>query len=75
MDALRRCSGSQAIFGPGTGRGNMFQSRLDFAISPQLRGHALYEVMLPGSYYRVGDPGYFLRFEMLYALKHKFGGV
>ena len=75
MDAFQRFAGSQAIFGPGTGRGNMFQSRLDFTLSPQLRGHALYEVMLPGSYYRVGDPGYFLRFEMIYALKHKFGRV
>ena len=72
MDALQRYPGSQAIFGPGTGRGNMFQSRLDFKLSPQLRGHALYEAMLPGSYYRVGDMGYFLRFEMIYALKHKF---
>jgi hypothetical protein len=53
----------------------MFQSRLDFTLTPLLRGHALYEVMLPGSYYRVGDPGYFLRFEMIYALKHKFGRV
>ncbi len=73
MNALQRYPGSQAIFGPGTGRGNMFQSRLDFKLGPQLRGHALYEAMLPGSYYRVGDMGYFLRFEMIYALKHKFG--
>ena len=73
LDALQRFPGSQAIFGPGTGRGNMFQSRLDFKISPQFRAHAVYEVMLPGSYYRVGDLGYFLRFEMIYALKHKFG--
>ncbi len=75
MDAFQRFPGSQAIFGPGTSRGNMFQSRLDFLLTPQLKGHALYEVMLPGSFYRVGDPGYFLRFEMIYAFKHKFGGV
>jgi hypothetical protein len=73
MDAFQYYPHNPAIFGPGTGRGNMFQSRLDFKLNSQLRGHALYEVLLPGSYYRVGDLGYFLRFEMIYSLKHKFG--
>ncbi len=72
MDAFHPFAGSPAIFAHGTGRGDMFQSRLGFTLNPQWSGHVLYETLLPGSFYQHHDPGYFLRFEMIYAFKHTF---
>ena len=72
MDSFYPFHGSAALYGTGTGRGNMFQSRLDFALNEQWRGHVLYEGMLPGSFYAHDAPAYFLRFEAIYAFKHAF---
>jgi hypothetical protein len=73
MDALQPfTTGSAAIFGTGTRRGEQFQTRLDVTFSPSWRAHALYEYHLPGKFYRVGDAGYFVRFEVMYTFKHQF---
>jgi hypothetical protein len=73
MDALQPfTTGSAAIFGTGTRRGEQFQTRLDVTLSPSWRAHALYEYHLPGKFYRVGDAGYFVRFEVMYTFKHQF---
>lgn len=72
MDAFHPYTANPAIFAHGTGRGDMLQTRLDFALNKQWSGHVLYERMAPGSFYSGQDPGYFLRFEMIYAYKHRF---
>jgi hypothetical protein len=72
MNALHPFAGSPQIFGAGTARGNQLQTRLDFTINPSWRGHVLWEYHVPGDFYRGSDAGYFLRFEMIYSLKHLF---
>jgi hypothetical protein len=72
MDAFHTFAGSQAIFGQGTRRGEQFQTRMDFTINPSWKAHALYEYHLPGKFYRVGDAGYFVRFEVSYTFRHLF---
>jgi hypothetical protein len=50
-----------------TGCDNLFQSRLEFAISSRPWGHALHKGLLPGSYCRVGDLNYSFLFEVICA--------
>ena len=45
------------------------QARLDFVVTPDLKGHVLYETELPGDFCQARKTGYFLRFEMIYQLK------
>ena len=72
MDAFHPFPGNQAIFGSGTYRGEMLQSRLDFTVNSSWRGHVLYEYHMPGDFNRAQDAGYFLRFEIIYTLRHVF---
>jgi hypothetical protein len=71
MDAFQPFPGSPKIFGTGTGRGENVQARLDFQPNPHWKAHVLYEAQLPGDFYRVGDNGYFLRFEVSYTIVSK----
>ncbi len=72
MDAFHPFAGSQAIFAAGTKRGEMLQSRFDFTVNSNWSGHVLYEYHVPGDFYRAQDAGYFLRFEMIYRIRHLF---
>lgn len=69
MSAFHPFPGDQKIFANGLRRGDTLQTRADFTINANWRAHVLYESFLPGSYYRGGNPGYFLRFEMIYQFK------
>ena len=72
MDAFHPFSANPTIFGTGTRRGEQLQTRLDVTINPSWKAHALYEYHLPAKFYRAGDSGYFLRFEVIYTFKHSF---
>lgn len=67
LSAFHPFKGNQAIFGTGTTRGDLYQARLDYTHSPSFKGHVLYERLAPGSFYKVTDPGYFVRVEFIYS--------
>lgn len=69
MDAFHPFPGSSAVYGRGTQRGNMYQGRVDLRVGRHWSGHVLWEHMLPGGFYSAKTPGYFLRFEVIYALR------
>ena len=52
------------MFGAGTGRGHLLQARLDYNFGKNVKGHLQYETLLPGSFYRGSDRGWFARFEL-----------
>lgn len=64
--------GYSGMFGTGTTRGDLFQVRADFLANKSWRGHVVFEDLLPGDFYQVGNNGYFLRFELIYTFKHLF---
>jgi hypothetical protein len=66
MNSYQPFAGDPTTFSGGTRRGDMVQARLDFNLDKHWRGHALYERMLPGSFYTHDTPGYFLRFEIIF---------
>lgn len=72
MDAYERVPGAR--FGRGTRRGDLYQVRADVRFGECLKGHVLWERLEPGGFYAVKDPGYFLRFEVVYHLASKKGG-
>ncbi|MBN2135722.1 MAG: alginate export family protein [Acidobacteria bacterium] len=56
--------------GDGTNRGNLFQAKLNFKITDDLRGHILWEAFDPGDYYFPKADGYnWFRTELSYTLK------
>lgn len=69
MGAFHPFRGDQSVFGDGTRRGDNIQARLDFILNPNWRGHVLYEEHLPGSFYRMQNKGYFLRFELSFLIR------
>lgn len=70
MGAHHPFPGDPRIFGAGSNRGDMVQSRLDFTVNQNWKGHVLYEALAPGDFYRWGSLAYFLRFELIYTFKH-----
>jgi hypothetical protein len=66
--------GGAAIFGTGTGRGNLYQARLDVTVNKYWKGHALYERVSPGTFYAQRAPSYFVRFEVIFTVKGSVGG-
>ncbi len=74
MNAFHAFSqGDARIFGGGTGRGNMYQARLDLTLNKYWKGHALYERVSPGTFYAQRAPSYFVRFEAIFTIKGNFG--
>lgn len=69
MDSFHPFPGSPAIYGSGTARGHIYQGRVDLKAGPRWSGHVLWEHLLPGGFYSAKTPGYFLRFEVIFALK------
>jgi hypothetical protein len=69
MGAFHPYPGSQAVFAAGTLRGDLFETRLDYAINKNWSGHITTEFLHPGDYYRVKSPAYFLQFEIIYRLQ------
>jgi len=72
MGAYHPFEGDARIFGAGTSRGDMWQTRCDFTVNRNWSGHVLYEALAPGDFYRVGSLSYFLRFELIYNIKTQF---
>ncbi|MBP7146933.1 MAG: alginate export family protein [Acidobacteria bacterium] len=72
MRAFERHPGGP-LFGGGRARGDLYQLRADVKFNRNWRGHAVCERLEPGDFYTGADPGYFLRFEIVYAASHKFG--
>jgi len=68
MIAFHPFPGDQSIFADGTRRGDRLNARADFRISRDWKGHAIYETMLPGSFYRERNAGVFVRFEIMYTI-------
>lgn len=60
------------IFGDGTTRGDLLQFRADYKLNDHLRGHLVYEAMVPGTFYCGDSYGYFVRGELIYTWKKAF---
>jgi hypothetical protein len=69
MGAPHSYPGNAAVFANGTHRGDLFESRLDYAINKTWSGHVTTEYMTSGDFYRVKSPAYFLQFEIIYRLQ------
>ena len=69
MSAFHAWAAKGALFGPGTGRGDLFQLRADLALGASWKGHVLWEHLSPGDFYSGGDSGHFLRFEVTYTCR------
>ncbi len=72
LDAFHPFTGNQAVFGPGTSRGDLVEARVDFTLHKSLKGHVLYERLVPGDFYRGTDPAYFFRVEFIYTFLKSF---
>lgn len=68
MNAFHPFPGDSRVFGEGTRRGDKLNARADFTINRNWRGHAIYESMLPGSFYQARHSGVFIRFEIIYSI-------
>jgi hypothetical protein len=66
MSAFHPFPGSPTMYSSGTTRGNHYQGRADLVVGKHWRGHALYENLVPGSYYTGKNPGFFFRLEIRY---------
>nr|WP_320131197.1 hypothetical protein [uncultured Holophaga sp.] len=53
-------------------RGDVYICRADVKFTPDLKGHVVYERMIPGHFNATDDPGYFMRVEVSYLFKHRF---
>ena len=73
MSAFHAFPRSPNIFGTGTGRGDNVQARFDYAPNKNWKTHVLYETHAPGDFYRAGSRGFFLRFEVSYAITGSIG--
>ena len=69
MSAFHPFAGTPTMYGTGLLRGDHYQGRVDLKVDKHWQGHVLWEDFLPGSFYSKRDRGYFLRFEVIYALK------
>lgn len=72
MGAYQPFAGSTKLYSSGLTRGDLYQGRVDFAMDKHWSGHVLWEQLLPGDFYATRNPSYFLRFEMIYAIKGAF---
>jgi len=63
------------VFGSGALRGTAFLVRTDLTLRPGTKVHLQYEKLLPGDFYSHNSPGYFLRAEISYEYKGRFGMV
>ncbi len=68
MNAYHPFPGDPRVFADGTRRGDKLNARMDFEIGRSWKGHALYETMLPGGFYRARNAGCFVRFELIYTI-------
>ena len=71
VNAFYPFPGNPQIFSNGKNRGDMYQARMDIKVNKNVSGHVLYENQVPGNYYKAGDDGYFVRFEIIYSLSEK----
>ncbi|HPW55688.1 MAG: alginate export family protein [Thermoanaerobaculaceae bacterium] len=70
MQAFESLGARGGVFGSGTHRGDLFQIRGDVTLGGGWRGHAVYEHLDPGNFYAGRDAAHYLRFEVIYTLKH-----
>jgi hypothetical protein len=70
LSAFHPFPGSPSVFGRGTNRGDLLEARLDFSVRDFLKGHVLFERLIPGSFYTGGTPGYFFRVECTASFRH-----
>ena len=69
VGAFYPSGGSSKIFADGKDRGDDYQVRADWKMNEQLRGHVVYERLIPGDFYTHADPAWFLRFEVIITFK------
>ncbi len=72
LTAFHPFQGNPLIFGSGTTRGDLLEARFDFSFDARLRGHVLYQRLLPGSFYVGRTPGYLFRIEFLATFQHRW---
>ncbi len=72
LNAFHPFAGSPTVFGPGTSRGDLVEARVDFTLHKALKGHVLYERLVPGDFYTGTDPAYFFRVEFIYTFLKSF---
>jgi hypothetical protein len=65
--------GKASMFSNGTHRGENVQLRMDYTLTPSLKGHILYESYIPGSFYTQPSHSGFFRAEIMYTFKDKIG--
>jgi hypothetical protein len=65
--------GKPTVFSNGTHRGDNLQFRMDYTLTPSLKGHVLYESFLPGTFYAAQANAYFFRAEIMYTFKGSLG--
>jgi hypothetical protein len=70
LSAFHPFPGPPSVFGQGTNRGDLLEARLDFSVRDFLKGHVLYERLIPGSFYTGRTPGYFFRVECTASFRH-----
>jgi hypothetical protein len=69
MDSYHPYPGNSNIFATGTGRGNLYQIRMDINANKYWKGDVVLERQLPGDFYTHRSGGYFLRFELNFLFK------
>jgi hypothetical protein len=72
MGAFHRFPGKPAIYGGGTGRGDLCEARADLKLNDSWRGHVVAERLAPGDFYAHGDAGWFFRVEGICSFKQTF---
>jgi len=70
MAAFERAAAST---GSDKDRGDLYELRTDMRFSKDLKGHVVYERMLPGHFKATHDTGSFFRAELSYTFNHRFG--
>lgn len=72
LSAFHPVPWSPEIFGSGTSRGGLFQTRLDLTVNSHFRGYVQYERLSPGEFYSHGSPSSFLRVELVASWSHRW---
>ncbi|HYG97822.1 MAG TPA: hypothetical protein VD837_01735 [Terriglobales bacterium] len=69
MDAFHPYPGASSMFGRGKRRGEYATARMDYTISPSVKGHITLERIFAGDFYTGANNSYFFRAEVIYQFK------
>ena len=72
MAAFHLFPGKPAIYANGTQRGGLYETRADYKLNDNWRGHVVGEYLAPGDFYAGSDYGWFFRAEASCSFKRTF---